>query len=146
VRLSDHLVGFLQTGQVFRHKPTAAQFEHTARMLAERGVNVERGQVKDAYFATRVMPHKQQQSAITLLSIFAQHLHLVHALEHVKTLHGLLPICAWCKRVRDDKGYWSQVETYIRAHSEADFTHGICPECLERQRHELAEHNCAAGI
>ena len=56
------------------------------------------------------------------------------ALEKVKTLHGLLPICAWCKRIRDDHGYWSQVEAYIREHTGADFTHGICPECLEKQR------------
>jgi hypothetical protein len=55
-------------------------------------------------------------------------------LEHVKTLRGLLPICAWCKRIRDDSGYWSQVETYLRSHTEANFTHGICPDCLERER------------
>ena len=59
--------------------------------------------------------------------------HLADTLEHVKTLRGLLPICAWCKRIRDDKGYWNQVEAYLRAHTEADFTHGICPECLERE-------------
>ncbi len=56
------------------------------------------------------------------------------ALEKVKTLHELLPICAWCKRIRDDKGYWSQVEAYIHEHTGADFTHGICPDCLEKQR------------
>jgi GAF domain-containing protein len=59
---------------------------------------------------------------------------LAEALEKVKTLHGLLPICAWCKRIRDDEGYWSQVEAYIHAQTGADFTHGICPECLEKQR------------
>jgi PAS domain S-box-containing protein len=56
---------------------------------------------------------------------------LTQALAHVKTLSGLLPICASCKRIRDDKGYWQQVETYITRHSEAVFTHGICPECLK---------------
>ena len=59
---------------------------------------------------------------------------LAEALEKVKTLRGLLPICAWCKRIRDDKGYWSQVEKYVHEHTGADFTHGICPECLEKQR------------
>jgi GAF domain-containing protein len=59
---------------------------------------------------------------------------LADALEHVKTLRGLLPICAWCKRIRDDQGYWSQVEAYLHAHSDVDFTHGICPECLEKER------------
>jgi PAS domain S-box-containing protein len=57
---------------------------------------------------------------------------LTEALARVKTLSGLLPICASCKKIRDDKGYWQQVETYIRKHSEAEFTHGICPECFQR--------------
>jgi len=51
---------------------------------------------------------------------------LREALAKVKTLKGLLPICAWCKKIRDDKGYWQQIEAYIRDHSEADFSHGIC--------------------
>ena len=55
---------------------------------------------------------------------------LQDALANVKALKGLLPICAWCKKIRDDKGYWTRVETYIREHSDASFTHGICPECL----------------
>jgi GAF domain-containing protein len=59
---------------------------------------------------------------------------MAEALEKVRMLHGLLPICAWCKRIRDDQGYWSQVEAYIHAHTGADFTHGICPECLDKQR------------
>jgi AmiR/NasT family two-component response regulator len=52
------------------------------------------------------------------------------ALANVKTLRGLLPICASCKKIRDDEGYWQLVEVYIRDHSEADFTHGLCPDCL----------------
>jgi K+-sensing histidine kinase KdpD len=47
----------------------------------------------------------------------------------LRVLSGLLPICAWCKRVRDEKGQWQQLEAYIHDHSEADFTHGMCPEC-----------------
>jgi len=54
------------------------------------------------------------------------------ALEDVRVLRGLLPICASCKRIRDDQGYWTQIEGYIKAHSEADFTHGICPECARK--------------
>ncbi len=57
---------------------------------------------------------------------------LQEALANVKTLRGLLPICASCKKVRDDGGYWSQIETYLRAHSEAEFSHGICPECARQ--------------
>ena len=51
------------------------------------------------------------------------------ALSEVKTLRGLLPICSKCKRIRDDKGYWNRIEEYIRAHTDARFTHGICPDC-----------------
>ena len=54
---------------------------------------------------------------------------LEQALNKVKTLSGFLPICASCKKIRDDKGYWQQIESYIRDHSEAEFSHGICPEC-----------------
>src|SRR5262249_6083466 len=57
---------------------------------------------------------------------------LKEALSQVKTLNGLLPICAWCKKICDDHGYWQQVETYIKLHAEVDFTHGICPDCLKQ--------------
>ena len=56
---------------------------------------------------------------------------LQEALAKVKTLSGLLPICSSCKKIRDDNGYWNQIESYIRQHSEADFTHGICPTCAK---------------
>jgi DNA-binding response OmpR family regulator len=56
---------------------------------------------------------------------------LQEALARVKQLSGMLPICASCKKIRDDKGYWKQIETYIRDHSEADFSHSICPECAK---------------
>ena len=55
---------------------------------------------------------------------------LQRALTEVKTLGGLLPICAHCKKVRDDAGYWTQIEVYVRDRSEAEFSHGICPDCL----------------
>jgi len=56
---------------------------------------------------------------------------LEEALAKVKKLSGLLPICASCKKIRDDKGYWNQIESYIRDHSEAEFSHSICPECAK---------------
>lgn len=58
-------------------------------------------------------------------------LELQQALAEIKTLNGLLPICANCKKIRDDKGYWTRLEKYIEAHSAAQFTHGICPECVK---------------
>ncbi len=63
------------------------------------------------------------------------------ALGQVKTLKGLLPICASCKKIRDDKGYWNQIESYITTHSEAEFSHGICPECARRLYGHLVPPN-----
>ena len=57
---------------------------------------------------------------------------LQDALARIKTLHGLIPICAGCKKIRDDQGYWNQIEGYIRKHSEAEFTHSLCPECADQ--------------
>jgi response regulator RpfG family c-di-GMP phosphodiesterase len=57
---------------------------------------------------------------------------LEDALANVKTLRGLVPICAYCKKIRDDKGFWDRVETYVEKRSEASFSHGICPDCVKR--------------
>jgi len=57
---------------------------------------------------------------------------LEDALSKVKTLSGLLPICSGCNKIRDDKGYWSQVEGYIQEHTDAQFTHGLCPDCVRK--------------
>ena len=70
----------------------------------------------------RVLMKRQEQLIIELQE----------ALEKVKVLSGLLPICASCKDIRDDRGYWKQVEVYIQDHSEAAFTHSICPDCTKR--------------
>jgi PAS domain S-box-containing protein len=59
-------------------------------------------------------------------------LELKEALAKVKTLSGMLPICASCKKIRNDSGYWEQIEVYIRNHSEAEFSHGLCPDCVEK--------------
>jgi PAS domain S-box-containing protein len=67
---------------------------------------------------------------------------LARALREVKTLTGLLPICAWCKQIRDDSGYWSQLEKYITTHSSAQFSHSICPECMKK---EFPEYEDEAG-
>lgn len=64
---------------------------------------------------------------------------LRQAISKVKLLSGFLPICASCKKIRDDKGYWNQIESYIRDHSEAEFSHGICPECARKLYPEFTE-------
>jgi len=83
-----------------------------------------------------VILFKASQATITEKSIEEERERLIfdlqRALAKVKTLSGLLPICSACKKIRDDKGYWNQMEAYIRDHSDADFTHSICPECAKK--------------
>jgi DNA-binding response OmpR family regulator len=59
------------------------------------------------------------------------------ALDTVKVLSGLLPMCSYCKRIRNDENYWQQLETYLSEHTEAEFSHGICPSCYERAKKDL---------
>ena len=59
------------------------------------------------------------------------------AMDKIKTLRGLLPICAHCKKVRDDEGYWRQVEVYVSQHSDVQFSHGICPDCIKKYYSDL---------
>ena len=61
------------------------------------------------------------------------------ALAEVKTLSGLIPICAGCKKIRDGQDYWHQVESYIAKHTDATFTHGFCPECIKKYFPDLEE-------
>lgn len=68
-------------------------------------------------------------------------LELRNALAHVKTLSGLIPICGWCKSVRSDQGFWQTVEQYVRSHTDASFTHGICPACQEKFKADVAKNN-----
>jgi len=84
---------------------------------------------KEAILATfrdpseRIRVEKERENLINELQ---------RALAKIKTLKGLLPICASCKKIRNDDGYWQQVESYISDHSEAHFSHGICPECEKK--------------
>lgn len=62
---------------------------------------------------------------------------LQKTVDEVKTLRGIIPICAFCKKIRDDKGYWTQVETYLKEHTDAGISHGYCPECIKENYPEL---------
>lgn len=66
------------------------------------------------------------------------------ALDEVKTLQGFIPICSSCKSIRDDKGYWNKIESYISNHSEAEFTHSCCPDCIRKLYPDLADEMIAA--
>jgi PAS domain S-box-containing protein len=66
---------------------------------------------------------------------------LQDAMDRIETLSGLLPICMHCKKIRNDGGYWQQVESYVEEHSKAEFSHGICPECIRKHYPELADED-----
>jgi phosphoserine phosphatase RsbU/P len=76
---------------------------------------------------------------IDLQTALAERLHhLEEAMARVTQLQGLLPICCYCKKVRDDKNYWHQVESYVARHVDVRFSHGVCPDCIGRLRRDLA--------
>ncbi len=77
VRLGEQVVGFLKTGQVFRRKPSEAQFARTVQLMAEWGIEVDKDKLRDAFFGTRVLSNKQHDSVVKLLNIFGQHLSMV---------------------------------------------------------------------
>jgi DNA-binding response OmpR family regulator len=85
--------------------------------------------IKRAEDALRIK-ERQQQELI---------LQLTEALSEIKTLKGYLPICAWCKKIRNDEGCWDQLENYISKHTDASFSHGICPDCFEKSKSGIKE-------
>jgi len=80
-----------------------------------------------------------RRSRICELRLHRKNEELQTALEEIKALRGIVPICASCKKIRDDQGYWHQVEVYLRNHTDAEFSHGLCPECEKIMYSELAE-------
>jgi CHASE3 domain sensor protein len=86
------------------------------------------------YFASREMTRRRrsEQKQRELIQ------ELQTALAEVKTLSGLIPICGWCKKVRSDEGFWQSVETYVGTHTDATFTHGMCPNCAKQWKTDVA--------
>ncbi len=105
------------------------------------------GEVGIAAYLTK--PFKQGELERAIVIAVARHSDMMElrrvnrelnqALAEVKKLRGILPICSSCKKIRDDKGYWLQIETYISEHSEAEFSHGICPDCAKRLYPEFCD-------
>jgi PleD family two-component response regulator len=95
--------------------------------------------------------HRQLQAANSelarqLTEIEARNEELQTALNTIKTLSGLIPICAWCgHKIQDDNGQWVKVETYLQAHSTVEFTHGICPDCMQKSIAEVSTLRKARG-
>lgn len=83
-------------------------------------------------FACHAMERSVRVDFLQRRQILRQSEELRQALAEVKVLSGLIPVCAWCRKVRDDRGYWNRIEEYVASRSAATFTHGICPECSEK--------------
>jgi AraC-like DNA-binding protein/ligand-binding sensor protein len=111
VRMGDQLIGFLHTGQIFRRKPTNAQFEKIAGMVEGWGVQADREAMREAYFRTRVLAPKEHESIVTMLSIFAQHLSMISNQILVQQAHAEPPVIT---RAKD----------YIRQHQTKDLSLG----------------------
>jgi AraC-like DNA-binding protein len=97
VRLGNETVGFLQTGQVFRKKPTAAQFDRTAKLAAEWGIPTKREELKEAYFKSPVLSAKEHSSVVKLLAIFAQHLSMISNQIVLQQQNAELPVVTRAK-------------------------------------------------
>ena len=88
---------------------------------------------------TRVLEELQQQVAARTAELAGRNEELAQALAEIKTLSGILPICAHCKQVRDDQGYWNRLEAYLSKHSDAVVSHSICPDCLRKHYPDMAD-------
>ena len=90
---------------------------------------------------TDISDRKQAETALR-----EKNRELENAMRQIKTLRGIVPICMGCKKIRDDNGYWNQVEVYVRKHTEAEFSHGLCPECMEKMYPEYVEEGGEGDI
>ena len=122
------MYGSVVSAEFRRKDGSAAVLDLTAALIPWAAGSVILVTLRDA--SDRIRAEQERENLIRELE---------DALEKIKTLKGLLPICAHCKRIRDDRGYWAQVETYIEAHSLAEFSHGICPECVRKYYPEVFE-------
>jgi len=118
---------------VLNRRPAAAEHEHRSKDGTSRFVEIRTlpiigrdEEVRQVVHVARDITERRKAQADREQLIVRQQ----EILAQVRTLRGLLPICASCKKIRDDRGYWRQIEEYIRDHSDAEFSHGICPECV----------------
>ncbi len=128
-------------------------------MLKESGVwrHLKKdGTVIDVDITSRMLDHDGRRAALVIaLDITerkkteAERERLVatlqDALAEVKTLSGLVPICSFCKKIRDDENYWHEVESYVSKHTDAAFSHGVCPDCMKKHYPEFASDPASHG-
>ena len=131
------LDGLEATRQIQTRQPTPVVFltAHEGEDLIEKA-----SEVGASAYLTKPPQVKELERAIImalarhddLMECWRLNRELERALKEIKTLQCILPICSSCKKIRDDKGYWNQIEAYLRQHSDLSFTHSICPECAAR--------------
>ena len=126
---SGYLVGLWTLRQEVTHRKQAEADLRAARDILEERVTEKAARLEETSQLLTVEIGERLMAEEKISRLVAQ---LREALAKVKILSGLLPICASCKKIRDDGGYWTQVEVYVREHSDADFTHSICPECAAK--------------
>jgi len=126
---AGHLFGLWGMRQDITQRKESEQALRAARDKLEERVKERTAELTKANEQLRMQIIERKRAETELAKLVVE---LQEALSKVKTLSGLLPICASCKKIRDDQGYWTQVEVYVRQHSDADFTHSICPECAAK--------------
>jgi ligand-binding sensor protein len=129
----------LFSGQLFFEQPNLEQFRKQAELF-DYDIEAYMKAVEEVPVVSedefREVLHFLSRLSISLISTG---LHRRATNEKIKILSGLISICASCKKIRDDEGYWKQIESYIREHSEAEFSHGICPGCVKKIYPEFVE-------
>ncbi len=127
----DYITKPFQSDEVLSRIRTHLNLQRMHRELREKNLQLEReiAQRKQAEEALHRQSHELRENIAERDRLIAE---LKNAMAEIKTLSGLLPICAGCKKIRNDEGYWEQIEVYIREHADVSFTHGICPECKLR--------------
>jgi len=132
-RFDNGAIEFQQLGRLFEDMAAALKQhqDHLEGLVKERTAELlSTNEALNREIAERKRAEEEEKCLVRELQ---------GALTQVKTLHGLLPICARCKKIRDDHGYWSQLESYISKHSDAKFSHSLCPECVKHDFPELLD-------
>ncbi len=107
------------------------QHEETVRINEQLKHEIEERRRAEAALR-QVLDELESRVVVRTRELVQANHNLERALANVKILNGLLPICTVCKKIRDDQGYWNQIEAYISGHTEAMFSHGLCPQCARR--------------
>ncbi len=127
----DYITKPFQPDEVLSRIRTHLSLRSMHKNLREKNLELEKeiAQRKEVEDALRIQSHELRESVRERDHLISE---LKNAIAQIKTLKGLLPICAGCKKIRNDHGYWEQIEVYIREHADVSFTHGICPDCKLR--------------